>query len=78
MGTAYIDKDPALTNSYFEEALRAAEKSEEIPEEMKKVLRADMNQLTKLITEESAENEETEKQSLYTWWIQWVLNEGKE
>jgi hypothetical protein len=58
IGTAYIDKDPALANSYFEEAIRAAEKSEEIPEEMKKVLRADINQLTKLITEESAEKPE--------------------
>ena len=58
MGTAYIDKDPALAKSYFEEAVRAAEKSEEIPEEMKKVLRADINQLTKLLMEESAEKPE--------------------
>ncbi len=58
MGTAYIDKDPALANSYFEEAVKTAEKSEEIPEEMKKVLRADINQLTQIITEESAEKPE--------------------
>lgn len=58
MGTAYIDKDLALAKSYFEEAIRTAEKSDEVPEEMKKVLRADINQLTKLITEESAERPE--------------------
>jgi len=58
MGTAYIDKDPVLANYYFEEAVKAAEKSKEIPEEMKKVLRADINQLTKLVTEESAERPE--------------------
>ena len=58
MGTAYIDKDLALAKSYFENAISAAEKLEEIPEEMKKVLRADMNQLTKLIMEESPERPE--------------------
>lgn len=58
MGTAYIDKDPALANSYFEEAVRTAEKSEEIPEVMKKALRADIDQLTKLVTEESSEKPE--------------------
>ena len=58
MGTAYIDKDPALANSYFEAAVKTAEKSEVIPDEMKKVLRADINQLTQLLTEESAEKPE--------------------
>ena len=58
MGTAYIDKDPALANSYFEAAVKTAEKSEVIPEEMKKVLKADINQLTQLLTEESAEKPE--------------------
>ena len=58
MGTAYIDKDPALANSYFEVAVKTAEKSEVIPDEMKKVLRADINQLTQLLTEESAEKPE--------------------
>ena len=43
-GLAYIDKDPALAKSYFEEAIRTAEKLEEIPEETKKVLREDINQ----------------------------------
>ena len=58
MGAAYIDKDPALANSYFEAAVKNAEKSEVIPEEMKKVLRADIDQLTQLLTEESAEKPE--------------------
>ncbi len=58
MGAAYIDKDPALANSYFEAAVKNAEKSEVIPDEMKKVLRADIDQLTQLLTEESAEKSE--------------------
>ncbi len=58
MGISYIDKDPALAKSYFEEAIRTAEKLEEIPEESKKVLRRDINQLTKLLVEESTEKPE--------------------
>lgn len=38
MGTVYIDRDPDLSKSYFEEAIEAAEKLEEIPEEAKKTL----------------------------------------
>lgn len=55
MGTAYIDKDPSLANSYFEAAVKTAEKSEEIPDKIKKVLRADISQLIQLLTEESTE-----------------------
>jgi hypothetical protein len=58
MGTAYIDKDPTLANSYFEAAVKTAEKSEVIPEEMKKILRADINQLTQLLIESAEEPEE--------------------
>ena len=55
IGTAYIDKNPALAKSYFEEAIRTAEKLEEIPEETKKALREDLNTLTKLLKKKSAE-----------------------
>ncbi len=58
MGTAYMDKDPALAKSYFEEAIRTAEKLEEIPEETKKALREDINNLTQLLMEESSEEPE--------------------
>jgi hypothetical protein len=54
MGTAYIDKDPALAKSYFEEALKTAENYEEIPKEMIEDLRGNINLLTKLLMEESA------------------------
>jgi len=58
MGISYIDKDPALAKSYFQEAISTAQKLEEIPEESKKVLRRDINQLTKLLMEESTEKPE--------------------
>jgi tetratricopeptide (TPR) repeat protein len=58
MGAAYLDKDPALAKSYFEEVVKSTEKSEELPEQIKKALRADMDQLIKLATEESAEKPE--------------------
>jgi hypothetical protein len=54
MGTAYIDKDPALAKSYFEEALKTAENYGEIPKEMIEDLRGNINLLTKLLMEESA------------------------
>jgi hypothetical protein len=54
MGTAYIDKDPTLAKSYFEEALKTAENYEEIPTEMIEDLRESINLLTKFLMEESA------------------------
>jgi len=58
MAMAYINKDPTLAKSYFEEALRIAEKHEEIPEEMKETLRANINLLMQILMEESAEEPE--------------------
>ena len=58
MGLAYIDKDPALSKSYFEEAIRAAEKFEEIPEETKKALRENLELLTQTLFEEPPEEPE--------------------
>lgn len=58
MATAYLDKDPALSKSYFEEAMRTAEKHKEIPKEMKESLRENINLLTQLLMEESAEKAE--------------------
>ncbi|HWR24831.1 MAG TPA: hypothetical protein VN278_01240 [Methanosarcina sp.] len=58
MAMGYIYKDPALAKSYFEEALRTAEKHEEIPKEMKEALRENINLLTQLLMEESAEKPE--------------------
>jgi hypothetical protein len=55
MGIAYAGKDPALAKSYFEEAIKAAEKFEEIPEETKKIMKEDINHLIQLLMEESAE-----------------------
>jgi hypothetical protein len=58
MAMAYIDKNPILAKSYFEEALKTAEKQEEIPDEMKEALRANINLLTQLLMEESTEKPE--------------------
>jgi hypothetical protein len=58
MGAAYIDRNPALAKFYFEETLKAAEKAEEFPKEMKKALRENIILLEILLMEESAEKSE--------------------
>lgn len=58
VGTAYAEKDPALAESYFKEALRSVQESEEFPEEIKEELGNQINYLTNLLFEESAEEVE--------------------
>jgi len=58
MGSAYIEKDPTLAKSYFEETLKAAEKFEEFPKGMKEALRQNIESLTKYLFEEPAEKPE--------------------
>lgn len=55
VGTIYSEKDPDLAESYFEEALRSVQESEEFPEEIKKELMSQINYLINLLFEESAE-----------------------
>jgi hypothetical protein len=58
VGTIYSEKDPALAKSYFEEALRSVQESEEFPEEIKEELRNQINYLINLLLEESTEKVE--------------------
>jgi hypothetical protein len=58
VGTVYAEKDPAFAKSYFEEALRSVQESEEFPEEIKEELRNQINYLTNLLFEESPEEVE--------------------
>ncbi|HWR25070.1 MAG TPA: hypothetical protein VN278_02440 [Methanosarcina sp.] len=58
MGISYVGKDATLAKSYFEEAIRAAEKIEEIPEETKKALRENLEFLMQTVFEESSEEPE--------------------
>ncbi len=58
VGTVYAEKDTALAKSYFEEALRSVQESKEFPEEIKKELISQINYLTNLLFEESAEKVE--------------------
>ena len=58
VGTVYIDKDPAFAKSCFEETLRIASRSKEIPEEMKSALKLNILLLETLLPEELAEKPE--------------------
>ncbi|WP_410507420.1 hypothetical protein RSJ42_11435 [Methanosarcina hadiensis] len=58
VGTIYSEKDPSLAKSYFEEALRSLQESDEFSEEVKKELRNQINYLINLLFEESAEEVE--------------------
>lgn len=49
MGGAYIEKDPALAKSYFENALKRLDKLDELSESTKEVLRANLLDLIKRI-----------------------------
>lgn len=55
VGTVYAEKDPALSKSYFKEALRSVQESKELPEELKKGLRNHIDYLINLLFEEPAE-----------------------
>ena len=58
VGTVYSEKDPALAKFYFEEALRSVQESKEFSEEIKEELISQINYLTNLLFEESAEKVE--------------------
>ena len=58
VGTVYIDKDPAFAKSCFEETLRIASRSKEIPEEMKSALKLNIILLETLLPEELTEKPE--------------------
>jgi hypothetical protein len=62
VGTIYAEKDPALAEFYFKEALRSVQESKDVPEEIKEELRNQINYLTNLFFEEPAE--EVEKKLL--------------
>ena len=58
VGTVYLDKDPTFAKSCFEETLRIASRSKEIPEEMKSALKLNIILLETLLPEELAEEPE--------------------
>jgi hypothetical protein len=58
MGIVYIERDPALAKSYFEETLKAVEKQEEIPKSSKYEIKQNLDSLIKYLIEEPAENPE--------------------
>lgn len=64
VGTIYAEKDPALAEFYFKEALRSVQESKEVPEEIKEELRNQINYLTNLLFEEPAE--EVEEKAIET------------
>lgn len=66
MGTVYVDTDPTLAKSYFEETLKAVEKYEEFPTEMKAALKKNLKSLTKYLFEEPAEKPEEKSGSSKT------------
>ncbi len=57
VGTVYLEKDPAFAKSCFQETLRIAARSKEIPEEMKDSLRLNIALLEGLLEEEEEEEE---------------------
>jgi hypothetical protein len=58
MGTVYVESDPTLAKSYFEETLKAVEKFEEFPKGMREALKQNLDSLTKYLFEEPAEKPE--------------------
>lgn len=58
VGSVYIERDPTLAKSYFEETLKAVEKFEEFPKGMREALRQNLESLTKYLIEEPAEKPE--------------------
>lgn len=58
MGTVYINRDPALAISYFEETLKVAENSEEFSKEMREDMTKQIDVIKRLLLEESTEKPE--------------------
>lgn len=58
VGTVYAEKDLALAESYFKEALRSVQESKELPEELKEELKNHIDYLINILLEESAEKVE--------------------